>query len=248
MGQGRERQGRVILKRARGFRLGPSPYLPPPPELPMLASILHVSKPTALALGVLGLAALAGCKTPQGNVGGRMDPYRTTYSDVASNQASMPDLYQFSDQTAAELAQQLAQIPEIEDSPSKVVLELGDILNKTDTSTQDFELIQRRLRSKLLTTRVLRDRVMFVEGRQRMDREMERIQGTDDADLLQEGTRGGGTDRYPSRQTYLLQGDFLESVRGGVRRYFFNFKLTNLASREIVFDQYMDSAMTGPRG
>lgn len=203
-----------------------------------------------LALGLTATLLLGACasKVPQGSRGGRIDPYRSTPADEASRKAGMPDLYQFADETAEKLARELADIPEIENAPEKVVLELGDILNQTRTPTGDFELIQNRLRSQLRTSRVLRNRVMFVEGRARMNRELARINGGGSSgDLLQEGTASGGgaggTARYAPEKTYVLQGDFQEATRGSTRRYLFIFRLVNLVTREIVWDKSFDSAM-----
>src|SRR5687767_11552538 len=130
-----------------------------------MSAFVHHRRPMLAAALVLALAACA--KTPQGSRGGRIDPYRSTSADVDSRKASMPDLYQFCDQTAQQLARDLSEIPEIEKAPKKVVLELGDIENQTHTPTGDFELIQNRLRSQLRSSRLLRDRVMFVENRAR---------------------------------------------------------------------------------
>ena len=53
---------------------------------------------------------------------------------------------------------------------------------------------------------------------------------------------GGGTAQYDPKITYVLQGDFFESDRGERRQYYFEFKLTNLATREIVFNKHFDLA------
>ena len=208
----------------------------------------RAARPThacGLALLALALFVPACAKTPQGSRGGRIDPYRSTAADEDSRKASMPDLYQFCDETAQRLAHDISDIPEIDKAPQKVVLELGDILNQTRTPTGDFELIQNRLRSQLRSSRLLRDRVMFVESRARMNRELRRIDGGDGQDLLQEGvaTPGGGTARYAPANTYVLQGDFQEATRSSTRRYLFLFRLVNLVTREIIWDKTFDSAM-----
>ena len=50
----------------------------------------------------------------------------------------------------------------------------------------------------------------------------------------------GTTARYDPELTYVLQGDFLEAGRGPRRQYYFDFKLTNVASRKIVFLKSFD--------
>lgn len=196
----------------------------------------------AAAVLTVGVLAVIGCdSTPEaiGGSGGRIDPYRTTKADRRSDRASIPSLLQFCDQVAEDLAAQLADLPEITDAQYRQVLELGSIDNKTRTPTTDFMQIQRRLRSKLLKSRLIRDHFKVVESRQRMDRELSRVQGEEE-DLLQENTSPPGTDSYDAGITYVLQGDFYESTRGDRRQYYLNFKLTNLRTREIVFDSDFD--------
>jgi len=178
--------------------------------------------------------ALVGCRS--GDTGGRIDPYKTHGDENKYGQVSMPALLEFSDDTAQKLIYDLTAIPEIRDAPTQVVLELGDIMNKTNSSTIDYEIIQRRLRSKIRGSSLAREYFLVVENRQRMDREKDRIVGQDDGDLLQEDATDTGTARYSPEITYVLQGDFLQSQRRGVSRYYFELKLTHLASRQIVFD------------
>ncbi|GIK19559.1 MAG: hypothetical protein AMXMBFR77_18150 [Phycisphaerales bacterium] len=171
-----------------------------------------------------------------GDSGGRINPYATTPADRSSSAANAASLWEFSDQVADALAARIAQIPEIRDAPYKVVIELGDIENMTNTPRQDFELIQRRLRGRLLTSDTVTAKARFVEGARTMDREKDRVQAG--------GGAGGMTDRYDERLTYVLRGSFYESTRGGgqVSRYYFEFNLVNLQSRDIVFNESFDLA------
>ncbi len=183
--------------------------------------------PTMLLKGLAVVAAIGfaiGC-TPDGDTGGRIDPYRTTKADRESSRASMPSMLQFSDEVASALAHDLANIPEVQQSPTKVVLELGDMENHTGTPYSDFMLIQRRVQNQLLSSNILRNQFLIVEGPARMDLEKQRVTGD-----------ASSSARYEAGQTYLLMGDFFESNRGSdVRRYYFNFKLVNAQSRQIVF-------------
>lgn len=194
--------------------------------------------PSTVALGlrcaalVAAAITLAACQTtPTGNTGGRIDPYRSTDADRASTAASVPGLLEFSDQVAQQLAQDLAAITEIDTSEGKAVLELGDINNQTQTPTGDYVLIQRRIRGHLFASDVVRDRFVVVEPRQRMDAERQRVAGDNTTSA-----------RYPAEKTYVLSGDFFEARRDRVRRYYFTFKLVNLATRQIVFLKDYDLA------
>ena len=181
-------------------------------------------------------AALAGCRTPDtGTTGGRSDPYRSTAADVASNRASMPALYELSDQTAQKLALELASIDPVRRADTRLILELGDLRNLTSTPTQDFELIQHRIRGRLADSDVIKRYFDFVEGAARMDGQLERI-------MAGRKPSDEATARYDPEVTYVLIGDFLEADRGPTRRYYFDFKLVHLASRQIVFHKDFDLA------
>lgn len=183
----------------------------------------------------VGVALLGGCHT--GDTGGRLDPYATGDDEIKRGNVSMPALLQFSDEAAEQLIYDLNDLPRIAQSDTRVVLELGDILNKTRSSTVDFEIVQRRLRSKLLNSGVATDNMLIVEDRRRMDRELERLVGPNQSDILQQNPTPAGTAIYDPNDIYVLQGDFLQSRRSGVDRFLFEFKLTHLASRQIVFNK-----------
>ena len=163
-----------------------------------------------------------------------MDIYRSTAADVASPAVSAPELWAYSDQVAEALVRDLTNIDRIRSAPTRVALELGDLRNKTNTPTTDFEAIQHRIRGKLMRSKIIRDQFIVVEDPHRMDREKTRVSGED--------AGATSTARYDPQVTYLLMGDFFESRRGPTRRYYFEFKLTNLASREIIFNENYDLA------
>jgi hypothetical protein len=196
---------------------------------------------TAAALLAGGL--VQGCTRNQdvGQSGGRINPYASTRADEASSAASMPAMWEYSDQVAEALASRISRIPEIAGSPTRVVVELGAIENQTNTPRSDFELIQRRLRGRLLSSDIVTANVRFVESVAAMDAEQRRVQGGE-TDPLQRDYDGGRTDRYDPRHTYVLRGGFFESMRGDTSRYYFEFNLVNLQSRDIVFNEPFDLA------
>ena len=189
----------------------------------------------SLMLVLLALS-VAGCRSgpPRGTTGGRIDPYRTTAADRESSSASGAALWEYSDQVAEALARDLSDLDQIRAAPTRVVLELGDLRNRTNTPTGDFELIQHRIRTRLTKSRLIRDHFIIVDDPHRMDSEKRRLIGSDTGDT--------GTARYKPEDTYVLLGDFFESRRGSTRRYYFEFKLTQLASREMVWDSSYDLA------
>lgn len=198
----------------------------------------------AMVAGALLAAGLTqGCTRNRdvGDSGGRINPYASTPADEASTAASMPALWEYSDQVAEALARRISEIPEIASAPTRVVVELGAIENETNTPRSDFELIQRRLRSRLINSDIVTANMRFVESVAAMDAEQRRVMGGE-TDPLQRDYDGGRTDRYDPRHTYVLRGSFYESVRYDTRRYFFEFSLVNLQSRDIVFNEPFDLA------
>jgi hypothetical protein len=194
------------------------------------------------SLLVAGIMAAPGCAPDSGDAGGRIDPYETTRDDRRSDKINLPALMQFGDTVAERFAADLKDNDEIESRKTRAILELGTIVNKTRTPTQDFEQFQVRLRNALRKSAFIRDRFRVVESGGRADVEKARTQGPGPADPLQEGPGQTGTNRYEAKDTYVLQGDFYESKRNDRSTYYLNFQLTNVQSREIVFNEDYDLA------
>ena len=191
-------------------------------------------RPLAL-LCLASLAALPSCAPPKGQNTGRIEVSDTTRAEARSPGVMPVALIEFSDQVAQELAADLTALPEF-NTGSRVTLVFGDIANKTGiVSTTDFEAFRTRVRSKLMTSQTVRDKVRFVENRARVDDLRRREQGSSQ-DLLQEDGRSGRA-RLNERYTYFLDGDMYRVARGGdtVNMYLLNFNLTNMADGEIVW-------------
>lgn len=208
----------------------------------MMKSVKFQMSFYAVLFGLLTLA-LGGCTSSPdpGVTGGRMDSYRSTEADVYSNQASVPAMLEFSDQTAEALARDLTQLPEIQQRTTRAILMLGDINNKSNTNTNDFEMITIRTRNKIVGLRHIVDNFKVVENLDRMRNAEAREVGVPQ-DLLQEGRATTYVANYNPADIYVLNGDFYESSRGSTRRYYFAFTLSNMASREIVFREQYDLA------
>lgn len=189
-----------------------------------------------LALAALPLG-LGACQTPPpGNTGGRVDPYRSTPADEYSPEANTVTLLEFADQVSEAIVQRIGQVPEIRTSPQKVVVELGALTNNTRTPTSDFAIVRRRVLGNLVNATGASAYADFYEAPELMDPQHAR--------LAPPGTvspSGTPTDRYPTREVYVLQGDFGEMVRGRQSTYLFEMTLTNLQSRRIVFNEQVIS-------
>jgi len=194
------------------------------------------SSPLLRVASIASLSLLAACNQgPRGDTDGRIDPYNRTRIDAASPEADSVTLLEFSDQVGQDLAAQLAQIPEIRSSPSKVLIELGSIQNRTRTPSSDFAAIQRRVFLTLVQSDFARNVADIVEDVDRMDADAARVAPAPATDA--QGRPTHQTARYPAEQTYFLQGTFSELSRGGGRQstYVFDFTLTSAASRKIVY-------------
>ena len=134
---------------------------------------------TLTMTALLAAGTLTGCAQNRsvGQSGGRINPYASTRGDEVSTAASMPAMLEYSDQVAEALIRRLGSIPKIAQSPTRVIVELGAIENQTDTPRSDFELIQRRLRSKLINSDIAAANMKFVESVQAMDAEARRVRG-----------------------------------------------------------------------
>ncbi len=190
----------------------------------------------AFGLGLMGVLAASGCNQgPRGDTGGTIDPYNRTRVDANSPEADVVTLLEFSDQVGQELAVQLGRIGEIRNAPSKALIELGSIQNKTRTPSGDFAAIQRRVFLTLVNSDFAQNVADVVEDVDRMDADAARVAPSAPVDA--QGKPTHQTARYPAEQTYFLQGTFSELSRGGGRNstFVFDFTLTNAASRKIVF-------------
>lgn len=192
------------------------------------------------ALGLGAVLAIAACSSaPRGSSGGRLDP-STSHGESAS-QVNVTDLRELADEFASQLAQEIAAIPDIQAAGgTRKVLEIGEFTNRTSTSSRDFEQFMSMVRSRIQGSSLLHQHLMIVTSRSRNQANLERTQGEGSPDLLDEGATGPQAVRYRPEDTYMLGGTFSEIRRGGVYNYFLEVELSNLATREIVFQSTIE--------
>lgn len=185
-----------------------------------------------------------GCQNnpPRGDNANRLETTTSTSADQRSLKANSALLIEFANQISESLAARLPGIPAIANNPTRVLIELGDIQNATDTPSSDFSVLRRRMFLSMVNNPQITNTAQINESPGRADRQARGL-GQDQApDLMDEGT-GGGTPRgarYNLEDTYVLNGTFGEIRRGsGQSTYVFDITLTNVGSREIVFvDQF----------
>lgn len=196
-----------------------------------------MSASATLAFCAAAGLTLTGCTQygPPGDRGGRVDPGNTVAYEYRDPAAPTADLRQFAGEAVEQIALQIADTPEITSSPTKVVIALGAITNRTNTPTNDFIAVRRRVFTGLVNS-VARQHADIIEQPEIMQGQLDRYapRNTDpvDENLGQTGEIG----RYDPNLIYVLQGEFgeLQRLRGQVSDYYFDFTLTNLKSGKIV--------------
>ncbi|MBI1337285.1 MAG: hypothetical protein GC164_10030 [Phycisphaera sp.] len=201
---------------------------------------------TAWALALSAIALAAGCTSaPRGDSGGRIDPYETTQADRNSGYISLPALLEATDTAAEQLAGDIVDV--LAGANSRKVLEVGTINNMTSTPSNDFRMIVTRLKAKLRSSPVIRNNLMFVESRSRVDNDLQRLNGGggDNGDILQETgpNTGSGSATYNPQDMVILYGEFMEASRGSRRTYFYEFKLVNPTTREEIWAKSYDLSL-----
>jgi hypothetical protein len=203
----------------------------------------------ALASSATLLVALAsGCVSNDPYGAPAQSPRDRVINDPAIDTVT---LLEFSDQVGESIVNQISSIPEIAGSPSKVVLILGRIENKTaGTSIDDFQIAQRRLRAKLVNSDIVRRKADLVERPEVVQGDYDALAPRKDRDPFGDRRDDRGPARYDPEMTYILTGYFGEMTRGGggsrggaIRStYFSEFSLTHLGSSRTVFTDTKDSA------
>ena len=191
----------------------------------------------AILAACLGALCLAACSDEPANMNsGRIDPSVSTPAEENSSAIQVTALTEAGDRIPKQLTQDLLKFPPIRDSKYRIIVVLGDLNNKCPSvSSNDFEALRSSIRSNLMQSQFIRDRVMFVEGRARLD-----------ALRAREGVAGGGAPAYDPAYTYTLNGDFYQISRsapdkGEVNQYVLQFSLVNFQTGELfpVGEQYV---------
>lgn len=202
------------------------------------------ARSSTLTLAALAAAfALAGCtySGPPGRSDGTFGSDTRIPGESRDPAANPVSLLNFADQVSQAISARVSNINEITTRQTKPVIALGNIRNTTRTSSQDFEAIRRRVFVGLVNSNVSRYADM-VERVEIIDEQTRRLAPQPSRDLLDERrTEPPQGPRYSPADTYVLQGEFSELIRGGgaTSTYIFDATLTHLGSGRIVFaEQY----------
>lgn len=172
----------------------------------------------ALAGGALLILA-AGCETPPqtfGSSGGRMDPTRDAPSEWGNGTLRSPELINWSDQMAANIASRI----DVVDPANPPVIVVGNMVNKTTTlGPQDLDIFLVRTRGQLNASgarhglRFVRERAFIEDAR---------------ASEYGERTAGSSPTDYTSLADYMLTGEVYNMASGATDFYLMSFQLVQL--------------------
>ncbi len=184
---------------------------------------------------VAGLLVLSACQDPAGHTGGRVGTTDTTDPEARSRKVLPAALIEFSDQAPRELVAKLMEIPAIRDAITPVTVILGDMNNQTQiVSTNDFEMMARRMRNNLINSDFARGKLSFVQDRSRVEALASREQ------VVTETGTTAAPPAYQAGSTYALIGDFYRVRRGDMNQYYMEFQLVSFATNQIVFSDRFD--------
>lgn len=196
-------------------------------------------------LGVTGLlltAMLGACASPpRGNSGGRVPLGDSTRAEEGSRLVTTQELSEFRDEAAERFAQDIMELDEFQQYKSTIVF--GDIVNKTGlVPTSDFEAFRTGLRAKLMDSRVLRNKVRWIESKARWE-DLKKKELGDSNDLLQEGSSAGADRKLNPEYTYFLNAEMYRVARGGdnVQMYSLTFNLMRASDSELVINKTYES-------
>jgi len=181
-----------------------------------------------LSLSVLCVGMVAGCGAGKGPV-------------ETDNQAPISSLLSFINSASDKFIAQVATVPEIEQSPHQLVLELGTIQCGPTMTRSDYELVQDGVRGRLLDSRIITDRFRIVQNirRSRADQKLVEIGPSADTDITQEGpgTAAPAPEKYNPSDIYTLNGTFQRVGRSKHALYQFQMTLVKWDTRQIVLSK-----------
>lgn len=189
----------------------------------------------SLALATIATSLMmVGCnKDIRHSHKGRIDPTYTTKGEMRDERISPVALIEFSDQAPQTFSRRINETPHVRKINGPITVILGDINNKTGiVSSTDFEMMTQRLRSNLLASQYMRDRIKFVENRARMRRLKARELGVPESEIPEP--------KYDINTSFFLNGDMFRVGRGKTNLYYMQVQLTHAASNEIVFNDRFD--------
>ncbi|MEM1185366.1 MAG: hypothetical protein AAGI53_10250 [Planctomycetota bacterium] len=176
----------------------------------------------AVVIG-LGAIVMGGCAEP-----------KTTSNDVKRNTITINDLREAASETGQSLASDLTELVRYDFGGERVAMFLGDIDNRTQSvSTNDFDVVQRTMRSELYSNRFFRDNIQLREtGPRTQSLSNRERQASGDPFAEEDGFEGLKVD---ADYVFFLNGDARKLDRRDATGFFLEMTLTRESNGEIVW-------------
>jgi hypothetical protein len=230
----------VVINSALG-RLERSPHADGESHMQRISG-RFASIPLSAAL-LTAIAGLSACNQgPSGRQGGNVDPYEQVRGTSRDRAVDDVTLLEFTDQVTQTLAERIPTIPDIKNAPTKPVIAVGAVTNRTNTPSSDFAAVRSQIFTDMVNSTVAQH-ADILDTLEVMDEQMARY--------AQPGRTGGvpNSARYDPNITFILNGEFSEISRGENGRsstYIFNWRLVNLGSSKTVFAERVTAKQTRP--
>jgi len=200
---------------------------------------------SCFAAGVTGFVVLSGCTSygPKGDTGGIVPTEERIAGTNRDPSASAEELLAFAEKVAKSASARIADTPEMMDAPTRVVVVVGDITNRSNTSRSDLATVRRRMFTSLMRSEAVRENVMFVESKEKVNAAFNRERPPEADDRLDERrTPKVLPPSYDPNIVYYLNVEFGELNRGQGRAstYVADATLMNVGTGQIIFAEEYD--------
>jgi hypothetical protein len=180
------------------------------------------------ATALLATVLLSACASPPvGNSAGRVDSSTVTPADAASDHVLNASLVELADRCAEDIVAGLAQhtIYGVTDNDELITVFIGDIDNRTrgTVSSNDMEMVARRIRVPLIRSGATNQKLSFRENRAR----------TDNLSARERGSGAVEREMTDPKYTYFLNGAIFRTGTAQSIHYYMEFQLTNELTGEM---------------
>ena len=202
---------------------------------------IALKRGSAALMLTVGAALFVGCASaPPGDPGGRLDVYETKHDEKKSGQVNLASMSELGDRAAEEIVMELPRLKVADPAAPKHVIYIGEFENHTSrTSSADFELFMKRLKSRLVNEPSIREHFEIRNEPIATDRIRSRFTNEPPA---ADGAARAGTQRVDPRFIYVLNGNFNDAVRNGKTQFFLEFQLVELDTGEVEISVAKDLA------
>ncbi len=180
---------------------------------------------TTCVVGCLVLAAVGGCS------GSELIDY--------DDQVPIATMLTFINASSDKFISQIGSVPEIQNAPTQLVLELGTVVADPTQNANDAEFAQEAVRGRFLDSRIVTDRFLIVQNIHRSMADAEKIGITPVG-----GDPTATPDNYAPSSIYTLNGRFQKVGRSQQNLYQLQLSLIHWKTRKIVLNKTFQQVVT----